>query len=237
MEINEQAVEGQEEGQVEGQVEGQAAETTVETTVPRERFEDIQARLRAAEETNELLSQQSRIIAANQPKPTAEKPFDIYAHVGLDPDDPDDVPNQAQLKQIQEYNTSQINSRLNDLQFLSTHPDYHNIVGSHEDVRAGKFAPPLAKMLKNNPALFQVIATSKNPSEAAYQIAKTAAGKPADKPAGNEDDEITEAVKNALALKSSSNATGGGALSAEGRYEAMDDATFVELARKNGAPI
>lgn len=239
----EQAAEEKTETNTEAQTaeetaEAQTAETEKEETVPKARFEEVMAERNAAEERVGFLTQQQQIINANQQKPAEQKPFDIYAHVGLDPDDPLDIPNQSQLKKIDEYNRSRIDSRLAQVQFLSTHPDFNEIVGTDEGIRAGRFAPPLAKAIKENPALLQTIISSPNMHDTAYQIAKLKIDNPDKKvETGDAKDAIDEAVENAQKVKSSSNVAGGGVLSEAGRYESMDDEPFIELARSHGAPI
>ena len=218
---------------------GQIEQNAEEETVPMARFEEMVADRDSANERATVLTQQQAIIQANQSQKPVAKQFDIYAEVGLDPDDPEDIPNQKQLKQIQEYNSKQIMTQMAELQFLSTHPDYNEIVGTDEGIRMAQFAPPLAKAIKENPALLQLIISSPNRRETAYQIAKLAVEKPAAKvDATDAKNAIDEAVKNATQVKSSSNVAGGsGVLSEAGRIESMDEDAFLELARKNGAPI
>ncbi len=219
--------------------EKKAEETVAEETVPKARFEEIMAQKNAAEERVTTLTQQQLIIQANQTKPAEKKPFDIYAHVGLDPEDPDDIPNQKQLKQIQDYKSKQIMGQIAEVQFLSTHPDYNEIVGTDEGIRVGSFAPPLAKAIKENPALLNLIVSSPNRREAAYQIAKLHVEKTT-KTVDTTDakNTIEEAVKNAQKVKSSSNVAGGsGVLSEEGRIANMAEDAFLTLARANGATV
>ena len=215
------------------------AKTEQQETVPKARFEEVMAEKNAAEERVTLLTQQQQIIQANQQKPAPKEEFDIYKHVGLDPNDPDDVPTQAQLKEIQKYNMSLIGGQMAEIQFMSTHPDYSEIVGTDEGVRVGQFAPPLTKAIKENPALLNLILSSPNKREAAYQIAKLHVAKDVKVDVTDAKDAIDEAVKNAQQVKSSSNATGGGVLSEAGRYseENMPEDVFIELARKRGATV
>lgn len=239
----EEKVEDQTEETTETTETTETEETTEEKTVSMERFKEEQAKTKTAEEAAALATQNAQIALANAPKKEAEKPFDIYAYVGLDPDDPDDVPTQTQLKQIDAYNKNQNQVQIEQMQFLATHPDFNEIVGTQENVTASKFAPPLAKAIKENPALTGVILNSKNPREAAYQIAKpyfdaTKAVKKSDKDdKGAAADAIAEAVANAGKVKSSSIVAGGGVLSEEGRLANMSDEDFLELVRANGATV
>lgn len=248
--VENQEAEGTAEGQAEGQAkEGEAKEGEAkekETSVPMERFEEIQTKLKAQEDANKTLQQQVTLINANTAvaQRPAQPQFDIYKEVGLDPDDPDDVPTQAQLKKINEYHISIVNARLADNQFLLDNPDFPQLVGTAEQIRTRQFAAPLMEALTENPALAQMLAQHPNPRIAAYSIAKLhqqhkeAAGAKTKKVTKKEaKDVIDEAVENAKRTKSSANVKGGSALSEEGRIANMDDAAFVELARKHGATI
>ncbi len=218
-------------------------EKTEEKTGSMERIKEEQAKTKTAEEAAALATQNAQIAIANTPKKDAKEPFDIYKHVGLDPEDPEDVPTQAQLKQINAYNKQQNDLQIEQMQFLATHPDFNEIVGTQDNLVAGKFAPPLAKAIKENPALIRVIMGSNNYREAAYQIAKpyfdaTKAAKKTDKDdKGAAADAIAEAVANAGKVKSSSNVAGGGVLSEEGRIASLSEKDFLELARANGATV
>ncbi len=214
------------------------ADEVVEETVPKSRFEDMVGERDSERERVAALTQQQMIIQANQQKPAA-KQFDIYAEVGLDPDDPDDIPTQGQLKKIQAHNAKMMMAQMSQIQFLSTHPDFEKIVGTPEQIKAMQWAPPLAKALKENPALLQTILASSNMNDAAYQIAKLKVDSPTET-VDTQDAKgaIDEAVKNAQKVKSSSNVAGGsGVLSEAGRIEEMSEDAFLELARVNGATV
>jgi len=230
-----QSAEGQTKEQAEQTAEG-GQEQKTEETVPKARFKEMEAKAKIAEEQNALLAQQQAIIAANRQKPAEQKPFDIYAEVGAEDDE--DMLTVGQQKKIDAYRESRHQAQMAELQFLSTHPDYNEIVGTDEGIRVGKFAAPLAKAIKENPALQQVILSHPNMREAAYQIARTQIEKPTEKiETTDAKDAIDEAVKNARKVKSSSNVAGGGVLSEEGRIATMTEDAFLELARSHGAPI
>jgi len=220
------------------------AEGAKETTVSMARFEEQEAKLKAAEQTNLLLEQQRILTEANAPAAAAAPKFDIFKEAGLDVDSEDVViPDAKQLKMILDHQQKTMNAQLSQLRFLAEHPDYPDVVGTVEQVRAGQFAEPLAEAIKANPALLPTILNSPNPQIAAYEVAKlhakqadggTVTTKEAKAAAAAA---IDEAVKNANRTKSSSVVNAGSALSEEGRYAAMSDEEFVELARKSGATV
>jgi len=221
--------------------------TGKQETVPMGRFEEVNTKLKAAEKTTQDLIDNMAVMRANIPavQAPAQDAFDIYKEVGLDPNDPDDMPTQKQLRAINDYFAGQFNVQLGQLRFFQENPDYPQMVGTTEQIRAGIYAEPLAEAIKANPALLTTIANSRNPQMAAYQIAKLHHQR---KEAGKDTkdtkvttkeakDVIDEAVENASRVKSSSTAKGGSALSDEGRYAAMSDDEFIKLAREQGANI
>jgi len=241
-ETESQEVEGEAEGQAEGQVEGDQTEGEAEgepETVPYERFQEVVKQVEALSQQVEGAAQQLALAKAN-PIPDqreATPRFDIYKEVGLDVEDPEDIPNQGQLKQIFSHHAKVFDTRLAEISFLQSHSDYTEIVGTVDEIASGTYAEPLAAAIKKNPALAKDIAKSPNPRLAAYNIAKLQQKKPKGKAVTKEEAEaaISEAAENAKRIKSSSNAKGGGALSEEGRYGSMDDADFLKLAQSHGA--
>ena len=213
--------------------ETKAAEAT-EEMVPKARLEEVESKLKTAEEQGKLRDQQQALIAANQQsQQPAKVPFDIYKHVGLEDDD--DIPNVAQKKAIDKYYQDQTNRAIFDLQFMATHPDYKDIVGSPE---TGQYAEPLKEAITKNPALIPLITQSRNVRAAAYEIAKLHVKKPEEKvETVDANKAIEEAAKFAKTVKSSSNAPGGDVLSEEGRVAGLTEEAFYAMAVKNGAVL
>jgi len=243
---NQQVKDQESEGQ---QLEGQQSEgKKVECQEPKEekgsdaqdRIQQLTNDLKAQKEANDLLQQNLALMKANAPQQTAPQAeqFDIYKHVGLDPEDPDDTANQKQLKTIIAHIEGRYNEQISQLRFMVEHPDYSEVVGTAEQIRAGQFGEPLREAIKANPALIATIQASAQPQVAAYSIAKLyqknkAKGQQTTKTDAQE--AIDEAVKNANKVKSSSNVKGGTALKGENRYQSMPDDEFVALAIQNGA--
>lgn len=248
MDNPEKTEEGQTGTEAEGQVEGQQAEGQTEgeakteepKTVPYERFQEMAAKVKQLEEQATIAQQQMALAKANPPQgqQSVQQPVtrDIFKEVGLNDDD--DVPTVKQHRQILEHYGKVFDTRLAELAFFQTHPDYTDLVGTADECMSGKYAEPLATAIKQNPALIQMIAQSGNPRLAAYEVAKLQKAKTkTDAPVKTNEAKtvIDEAVENANRVKSSSNAKGGEALSEKGRIENMPDKDFLELARKHGA--
>ncbi len=226
--------------QTDAQVDGQQQDQTV----PKSRLDEVIAENQALKEQANLAIQNAKIAQANKPPVQEQKPFDIYAHVGLDPEDPEDVPNQGQLKQINEYHANQNKQASVETQFLARHPDFDTIVGTDNGIATGKYAPPLQKAIDANPALARVILNTppEHRREAAYQIAKSHFTKAPPSIIENTSNDaaaaaIKEAADTAARVKSAGNAAGGGVLSEEGRIATMSDKDFLQLMSNNGADL
>lgn len=224
--------------------ETQTKETTEETKpemVPKERLDETATRLKAAEEQNVLLQQNQALINANAPAAPKGEAFDIYKHVGLDPDDPTDIPNQEQQKKINAYYQGLSQQRDSRIRFLLDHPDYSQLVGTAEQIQTGQFAEPLKEAIRANPTLMATIQNSADPQAAAYAIAKLHKEnkeKGQTKTTKTEAEKaIDEAVENANRVKTSANTKGGEGLSEEGRVANMSDADFIKLANSCGADL
>jgi hypothetical protein len=218
--------------------ESQQTEETTEQGDAKDRIQQLTKELDAEKESKDLLQQNIALMRANAPQQQQVEQFDIYKHVGLDPEDPEDVPNQKQLKAIVGHIQGRYRDEISQLRFKIDHPDYSEIVGTEEQLRAGQFAEPIKEAIKANPALIATIQSSAQPQMAAYSIAKLyqqnkVKGQQTTKTEAQ--NVIDQAVKNANKVKTSSNTKGGTALTGESRYEAMTDDEFVALAIKNGA--
>lgn len=236
--------------QTEGQTEGQQTEAEAKAageaagepkTVPFDRFQEMVDKVKQLEEQALVVQQQQALAKANpvQGQQVQQPQFDIYKEVGLDADDPEDIPNQGQLKKIFDHYGTVFSRQLADIDFRQTHPDYAQIVGTFDEIASGKYAAPLAEAIKKNPALLHDIRLSPNPKVAAYNIAKLQLKKPEGKTVTTDEAKVVidEAIKNAERVKSSANAKGGEALSEEGRYAKMPDPEFVKLALSHGAQL
>lgn len=217
-----------------------AAETKPET-VSKERFEEQNTKLKAAEEQNEILKANNALIAANvQPASQQGEPFDIYKEVGLE--GPEDMPTVDQSRKINAYFQGINQRQIAQLRFVADHSDFPKLVGTAEQIKTGQWAAPLMKAIKANPTLMNTIVNSADPYAAAYTVAKIQADKTVEgdktKTTKSEAEAaIDEAVANAKKVKSASNTKGGGGLSEQGRTEKMSDAEFIEEFNKYGGQL
>ncbi len=208
-----------------------------EETVPMKRFQEMVDKVEALTKQAEANAEQQAIAKANPIAAQAQTvdQFDIFKEVGLN--DGDDVPNVDQTKKIMAHYGKVFDMRIATLAFHQAHPDYDQLVGTVDEIASGKYAEPLAAAINKNPALQSMIASSKNPRIAAYEVAKLQK-ESVKTPVVTKDakDAIDEAVKAAEKVKSPSNTKGGEALSEEGRYKKMSDGDFLRLhAHPNGA--
>lgn len=216
-------------------------EETKPETVSKERFDEQNVKLKAAEEQNALLEQNQALINANATAVKATE-FDIYEEVGLDPNDPKDIPNQEQQKKIDAYHQAIADRKITQLRFVADHPDFPKLVGTAQQIQTGQWADPLMKAIRANPTLMSQIVNSADPYAAAYSIAKIQA----DKDAGGDTTKTTkkeaqaaidEAVENAKRVKTSANTKGGEGLSEEGRTANMEDADFIKAFNAFGGDL
>ena len=209
--------------------------------VPKERLEELSTELKTLREQNELLQQNQAILSANAPVASKAAEFDIYKHVGLDPDDPTDMPNQEQLRKINAYFQGVRDQQTARIRFLVDHPDYSQLVGTAEQINSGQFAEPLKEAIKANPTLMATIQNSADPQAAAYAIAKLHKenkDKGQTKTTKSEAEQaIEDAVENAARVKTAANTKGGEGLSEEGRVANMPDEEFMKLANACGADL
>lgn len=228
---------------------GQASEAAnqvaagTEEMVPKSRLEEETAKVTAANEQNKLLQQNQQLIqqnAAAQANAPKVEPYDIYKDVGLDPNDPDDVPTQAQQKKINAYFQQQDNFKQSLIHTRLDHSDFNDIVGTTEQIRSGLYAAPLAAAIQADPTLRTQILNSANPYETAYRFAKTykkqtGDSKNTDKTTAEK--EIDEAVAESKRVKTSANAQGGDGLSEAGRTTNMSDTDFIKEFNQFGGDL
>ncbi len=219
---------------------GQTEEKATEEMVPKARLDEEAAKTKAATEradlfqANQNLIQQNAVAAANAPK---VEPFSIYKKVGLDPDDPKDIANQEQQKEIDAYHQQQNNHQQMLIHTRLDHSDFNEIVGTSEQIRSGLYAAPLAAAIQADPSKRTKILNSANQYEAAYDIAKAykkETGEPAKTTA---EKEIDDAVAESKRIKTSANAQGGDGLSEKGRTENMSEADFIKEFNAHGGDL
>jgi hypothetical protein len=222
--------------EIEETVETPTEEESKEEMVPKSRLDEVQATLEAEKEAAAQQAQQYNLILAQQQQNSKSKDQapDIFKELGIEDDE--DVLTVGQHRKLINHQMQLFGSLINDLQFQVSHPDFTELCGTMDQIRAGQWAQPLKDAIMKNPALMTTITSSANPKEAAYQIAKTAVKK-ADKTVDTTEAEeaIKKAAEDAGKIKSTSNVKAAATLSEKGRYDEMDDEEFLKLAAKNGA--
>lgn len=209
-------------------------------TVSMERFEEVNAKLKAAEDKNDVQQQNMALIAANAtPAPKVEE-VDPFKEVGLE--GPEDIPNVGQSRKILSHYIGGVKNEMAQIRFQAQHSDFSQIVGDDEHIQSGQFSPPLMKAIKVNPLLLDQIKSSRNPSAAAYKAALQFAEKKTKKDETTTKTEaqvaIDEAVANSKTVKTSANAPGGNeGLSEEGRLAKMSDADFIKIFNPTGGDL
>lgn len=207
--------------------------------VAKERFDEVNTKLKAAEEQNVVLQQNQALINANTAVAPKAEAFDIYKEVGLE--GPEDMPNQEQLRKINAYFQGVTQHQTARVRFLIDHPDYPQLVGTAEQIQSGQFAGPLKEAIRVNPTLMATIQNSADPQAAAYAIAKMHKEKTEKGETKTTKSEaeavIDEAVENAGRVRTVANTKGGEALSEEGRVANMPDDEFIKLANTWGADL
>jgi len=184
--------------ETEGQQESnQQAEST---TVTKERFDEVNAKLAAVEETNALLQQNMALAAANaNAARMPQQPTDEYEAAGINISDPDnDVLTVSQQRKLDAYRNKVRATETAELHFKLDHPDFALIVGTPEQIAAGQYAKPLQDAIKDNPTIGAKIGASANPRAAAYSIAKLYSQR-SSSPAATAADEASAVIKDALA--------------------------------------
>jgi len=220
------------------EISQKTSEETKAETVSKERFDEQNARLKAAEEKNALLEQNQALIRANTTAAPAAPAFDIYEEVGLD--GPKDIPNVEQQKKINDYFNTATDRKISQLRFVADHPDFPKLVGTAEQIQMGQWAEPLMKAIKENPTLMSTIVNSKDPYAAAYGVAKLQAEKEVKGETTTKTEAqqaIDEAIENSEKVKTSANAKGGEGLSEAGRVKNMSDAEFVKAFNATGGQL
>ena len=132
----------------------------------------------------------------------------------------DDVMTVAEAKKATQAMVQQFSSAINELQFLVQHPDYHQLVGTPQQL-----GEPLKQAILKNPQIMMEIRQSPNPMLTAYNYAKMASMQQQTtvNPAA------AAAIQAATRPGSASMVANGGAFNAASRFAAMSDEEFARF--------
>ena len=184
-----------------------------------------------AEAETKAVTDQMAILAANPPQQNVQATektlyVQIAERVAVDPEFPTPEENGQIIQHMMQLNNVQNEQKA----FISSHPDYSEVVGIPMQNGGFSIAAPLKRVIANNPALALKIA-SLDPA-IVYQLAVTDPtyqkevadkAKPADITAA---EKAEAAIKEAAQKASVSNAGGGGSLDKAGELGAMSDEEF-----------
>ena len=212
-----------EENQVEGLEAGIAAERT---------------KRQEAEEKAESLQDQMNLMAANPPQvqPTAAQKT-LYANVAerlsIDPE----LATPEENGQIFEMMMQVTLAQQTQQSFVDSKPDYAQVVGVPLSNGQFQMAPPLLRIIKDNPALAQSLSRNPDP-KIAYALAskdpqyvkeKAEKAKPDDIKAS---EKAEAAIKEAAKKLSVSAASGGGVTDKQAEIAGMNDEQFDDYIEK-----
>ena len=148
----------------EGQNQNQDQQQTPEA-IPYERFAEVNDKVKDLEQKVQMSQQQLALYQANMQQPQQQQqPETPDFYDGLDDDD---IMTVAQAKQATEAMTQKFQSSLSELQFMVQHPDYHDVVGTPQNL-----GEPLKNAITQNPQIMTEIRSSPNPMLTAYNYAK-----------------------------------------------------------------
>lgn len=186
--------------------------------IPYERFAEVNNKVKELEQQVQLAQQQIALYQANmQQQAQAQRPQMPNFYEGLEDDD---VMTVAEAKKATQAMVQQFSSAINELQFLVQHPDYHQLVGTPQQL-----GEPLKQAILKNPQIMMEIRQSPNPMLTAYNYAKMASMQQQTtvNPAA------AAAIQAATRPGSASMVANGGAFNAASRFAAMSDEEFARF--------
>ena len=218
--------------QTDGQAEGSQAaaeQGTNEVEGLKAAAQAERVKRQEAEAVVEDLKTQQAIINA-QPPQTQQSQKSMYSalaeRLGIDPEYPSPEDNGRIMEAMMQINNVQMQNQ----SFFSSHPDYSQVVGTALPNGSFNIAPPLQRVIKDNPALQSQIA-GLTPA-VLYQLAVTDKQYQKDLADKGKSKDITDsekaeaAIKAAAAKASISNAGGGGSLDKVNAIASMSDEDF-----------
>ncbi len=193
-------------------------------SIPYERFQEVNNKVKELEQQVQLSRQQIALYQANMQNAQAQQPQQQVPNFyeGLEDDD---VMTVAEAKKATQAMVQQFSSAINELQFLVQHPDYHQLVGTPQQL-----GEPLKQAILKNPQIMTEIRYSPNPMLTAYNYAKMAQMSMQDGKQQQQQPNQTAAAAIQAASRpgSVSMVANRGALNAANRFAAMSDEEFAK---------
>lgn len=191
--------------------------------IPYERFAEVNNKVKELEQQVQLAQQQIALYQANMQQQAQQPPQQLpNFYDGLEDDD---VMTVAEAKKATHAMVQQFSSAINELQFLVQHPDYHQLVGTPQQL-----GEPLKQAILKNPQIMMEIRQSPNPMLTAYNYAKMAQAVMNNQQAQQQiNPAAAAAIQAATRPGSASMVANGGAFNAASRFAAMSDEEFARF--------
>lgn len=220
-------MDGQEKKTDDGQ---QTTEQAQSEMVPKERLDEVSARLEAEQEARSNLEQQLALTAANTVAPQAQQPVDDFEAAGIKIEDRDMPLSAEETQKLTRYQAEQYKRDLAELHFKLDHPDFAQVVGTPEQIASGQYAKPLADAIKADPSIAVKIAQAANPRAAAYRIAKLFEARAEAAPEQTEEQKAAAVIQEVIAASerpgSASAAPGQAGIDSASKVAKMSDEEF-----------
>jgi len=191
--------------------------------IPYERFQEVNNKVKELEQQVQLARQQIALYQANMQQQAQQPPQQLpNFYDGLEDDD---VMTVAEAKKATQAMVQQFSSAINELQFLVQHPDYHQLVGTPQQL-----GEPLKQAILKNPQIMMEIRQSPNPMLTAYNYAKMAQAVMNNQQAQQQiNPAAAAAIQAATRPGSASMVANGGAFNAANRFASMSDEEFARF--------
>lgn len=191
--------------------------------IPYERFQEVNNKVKELEQQVQLAQQQIALYQANMQQQAQQPPQQLpNFYDGLEDDD---VMTVAEAKKATQAMVQQFSSAINELQFLVQHPDYHQLVGTPQQL-----GEPLKQAILKNPQIMTEIRHSPNPMLTAYNYAKMAQAVMNNQQAQQQiNPAAAAAIQAATRPGSASMVANGGAFNAANRFASMSDEEFARF--------
>lgn len=204
---------------------------TQEQMIPKSRFDEINERMKAAEQTSQQALTQLQLLKANASQPQTAEQKSLFKSVakqlGYNGDflTTDETANVMDTILTQQQQRQQ--ATVQQQAFLAQHPDFDKVVGKQNPLTGQfDFAPPLMRQIQKNPGLVQTLQTHPEGGMIAYSIAVNDP-EYIKETTNQKAQQVATTTKPANQVpKSISSIPGGGTLDKASHMQSMTDAEF-----------
>jgi hypothetical protein len=217
--------------------------TTTDKTIPYERFSEVNAAKKNAEqEVQRLQSYIQGMSTQTQTQPQQENIFvQVAKEKGYDPEGYLSYAEQSEINaEVMNRTTAQNQVQMQTQAFISSKPDYAQVVGQNDPI-TGQFvaAGPLQRKINQNPAIATALqAAGPNAAVLAYELASTDQQYLAEKakaqqpPAVQQGQAAQDVLQQASGLTSVSAVSGTGAINKTDTIKGMNAEDFDAYSKK-----